>query len=132
SLLPPEVEKTLKKLGGDGDRVRGTLEREFAAYLDEKAPERNDRDLRGAAAAMIVGLLRPVSIRAGKQFAERFLDPDGPSFAEGLRKARERMDRSAVGRTAPEPDPARSMRDTAPREAAPREATPHAGIPPRG
>src|SRR5215510_2252684 len=45
SMLPPEVEKTLKKLGPDGEKVRGTLEREFAAYLDEKAPQRRERDL---------------------------------------------------------------------------------------
>ena len=39
SMLPREVDKTLKKLGSDGDKVRGTLEREFASYLDEKAEE---------------------------------------------------------------------------------------------
>ena len=45
SMLPPEIEKTLRKLGPDGEKVRGTLEREFADYLDEKAPQRKERDL---------------------------------------------------------------------------------------
>ena len=90
SMLPPEVQKTLKKLGTDGERVRGTLEREFAEYLEEKAPERRDRDLGAAATGMLVSILKPVSIRFGKQLAERLLDPDGPPFSEGLRKARVR------------------------------------------
>jgi hypothetical protein len=91
SMLPPEVQKTLKKLGKDGDRVRGTLEREFADYLEEKAPERRDRDLGAAATGMLVSILKPVSIRFGRQLAERLLDPDAPSFAEGLRRTRARQ-----------------------------------------
>ena len=31
SMLPDEIEKTLRELGNDGDQVRGTLERDFAA-----------------------------------------------------------------------------------------------------
>jgi hypothetical protein len=95
SMLPDEVEKTLKKMGSDGDRVRGTLEKEFAKYLEKTAPERRERDLAGVAAGILASLVKPASIRAGRQFAERLFDPDGPSFAEGLRKARARMDRTA-------------------------------------
>jgi hypothetical protein len=95
TMLPDEVEKTLRKLGKDGEKVRGTLEREFASYLDEKAPERRDRDLRGALAAAAVALIRPASVRIGKQLAERALDPDRPSFVEGMRRARERQQRGA-------------------------------------
>lgn len=96
SMLPDEVEKTLRKMGSDGDRVRGTLEREFAKYLDATAPERRDRDLVGVASGLLANLLKPASVRAGRQFAERLFDPDGPSFAEGLRKARARMDRTTA------------------------------------
>jgi hypothetical protein len=91
SMLPPEVEKTLKKLGPDGEKVRGTLEREFAAYLDEKAPQRRERDLSGTAAMLLSGAFKPVIERLGRELAERAFDPDGPSFAEGLRRARERV-----------------------------------------
>ena len=95
SMLPPEVERTLKKLGADGDKVRGTLEREFAAFLEERSQLRRDRDLVAIAGGVLANLLRPASIRAGREFAERLFDPDGPSFADGLRKARARTDPKA-------------------------------------
>jgi hypothetical protein len=90
SMLPPEIEKTLKKLGPEGDKVRGTLEREFAEYLDEKAPERRGRDLSATAATLLGGVLKPVTERLGRQLAERALDPDAPSFADAMRRARGR------------------------------------------
>jgi hypothetical protein len=92
SMLPPEVEKTLKKLGPDGEKVRGTLEREFAAYLDDKAPQRREKDLSATAATLLGGVLKPVTERLGRQLAERALDPDGFTFAEGMRRARARRD----------------------------------------
>ena len=97
SMLPPEVEKTLKKLGPDGEKVRGTLEREFASYLEEKAPERRERDLGAVAAGLLGGTFRPVILKFGKQLAEQALNPDGASFADGLRKARERVERERAG-----------------------------------
>jgi len=93
SMLPPEVEKTLKKLGPDGEKVRGTLEREFASYLEEKAPQRRERDLSGVAAGLVTGAFKPVIDRLGKQLAEQAFNPDGPSFSDGIRKARERVAR---------------------------------------
>jgi len=102
SMLPDEVEKTLKKMGPDGQKVRGTLEREFAKYLEKTAPERRDRDLGAVATGLLASLLKPASVRAGRQFAERLFDPDGPSFAEGLRKARTRMDRQATASEEPD------------------------------
>ena len=98
SMLPGEVEKTLKKLGPDGEKVRGTLEREFAKYLEKTAPERRDRDLGAVAAGILAGLMKPAATRAGRELAERLFDPDAPSFSEGLQRARERMDRSAATR----------------------------------
>jgi hypothetical protein len=99
SMLPPEVEKTLKKLGPDGEKVRGTLEREFASYLEEKAPERRERDLSAVAAGLLSGAFRPVILKFGKQLAEQALNPDGPSFADGLRKARERVTQERAAAT---------------------------------
>jgi hypothetical protein len=89
-LLPKEVEKALKKMGTDGRKVRGTLEREFARYLDTRAKERKKEGLVAAGTALAAGFLRPVAMRAGKQLAERALDPDGPSFEEQLQKVRAR------------------------------------------
>ena len=94
SMLPPEIEKTLKKLGPDGEKVRGTLEREFADYLDDKAPERRERDLSATAASLLGGVLKPVTVRLGKQLAERAFSPDGLTFADGMRRARARRNGS--------------------------------------
>ena len=99
SMLPPAVEKTLKKLGPNGDKVRGTLEREFASYLDEKAPQRKERDLGATASVLLGGAFGPVIKRLGRQLAERALDPDGPSFADGIRRARERARGDGVNGT---------------------------------
>jgi len=90
SMLPPEVEKTLRKLGPDGDKVRGTLEREFADYLDEKAPQRKERDLGLVASGLMASILRPVTVRAGKQLAERLLNADPATMADALRRTRAR------------------------------------------
>jgi hypothetical protein len=105
SMLPPEVEKTLRKLGPDGEKVRGTLEREFADFLDEKAPERQKRDLGGTAAVLLGGVLKPVTERLGRQLAERALEADPASFAEGLRRARSRRNGSSTGRNGSPPPP---------------------------
>ena len=96
SMLPDEIEKVLRTLGPDGDKVRGTLEREFTRFLASRAPQRRDADVVGLAGGLIANALRPASVRAGREFAERLFDPDGPSFAEGLRKARARMDAGAA------------------------------------
>jgi hypothetical protein len=89
-LLPKEVEKTLRKLGTDGRKVRGTLEREFANYLDTRAKERKKEGIVAAGVALAMGVLRPVTIKAGKTLAERALDPDGPTFEAQLEKIRSR------------------------------------------
>jgi hypothetical protein len=89
-LLPKEVEKALRKLGGDGKKVRGTLEREFAKYLDDRAKERKKEGLVAAVVALGTTALRPVAMKTGRQLVERMLDPNGPSFQEQMQKIRER------------------------------------------
>ena len=91
SILPKEVEKTLKKLGSDGEKVRGTLEREFADYLDEKAPQRRERDLGLVTGALLSNVLRPVTERAGKELAARLLNADRATIGEALARARARQ-----------------------------------------
>ena len=84
SMLPQEVEKTLKKLGDDGEKVRGTLEREFANYLDEKAPQRARSATSGPRRrSCSAASLKPVVTRLGKQLAERALDPDAAVLRRG-------------------------------------------------
>ena len=89
-LLPKEVEKTLRKLGSDGKAVRGTLEREFAKYLDDRQKERKKEGVIAAVTGLAITALRPIAMRSGRQIAERMLDPNQPAFDEQLRRIRER------------------------------------------
>jgi len=89
-LLPKDVEKALRKIGTDGSKVRGTLERDFAKYLDERAKDRKKEGVTAAITAVALSALRPIAMRGGRQLAERMLDPNGPAFAEQLAKIRER------------------------------------------
>jgi len=93
SMLPNEVEKTLRKMGTDGDKVRGTLEREFASYVASKSEERKSRDLTATAALLAGSVLGPVTKRLGRQLAQDLFSPKGAgsdSFDGAVRKARER------------------------------------------
>jgi hypothetical protein len=91
SMLPKEIDEELRKMGDDGERVRRKLEREFANYLDENAEARKERDLGATTAVLLGGVLKPVVQRFGKQLAERALDPDSGTFAEALKRTRERQ-----------------------------------------
>lgn len=104
-LLPKDVEKALRKIGTDGRQVRGTLERDFAKYLEDRHKERQKEGLTAAVTAMAVAAIRPVAIRGGKQLAQRMLDPNGPSFQEQLERIKARRDNpdsATAGKGAPE------------------------------
>ena len=90
-LLPKDVEKALKKLGTDGKKVRGTLEREFAKYLDEHAEARNNRDLGAVTALLLASIAKPTASRAGRELAQRLFDADAGTFREQLEKVRRRQ-----------------------------------------
>jgi hypothetical protein len=107
-LLPKDIEKSLKKLGTDGRKVRGTLERDFAKYLDDRQKERRQEGIVNAVTALALSALRPIVTKGGRQFAERMLDPDGPAFNEQLAKIRAR--RAGAGGAA-------STSDGAPKDA---------------
>lgn len=92
SMLPAAVDRELRKLGSDGNRVRAILEREFTQYLDDRSSLRRERDLPGTIATLAGNLLRPASVQAGKRLAERLADPDGTTIAEGIQKARRRRE----------------------------------------
>lgn len=90
SLLPKDIEKTLKKLGTDGDKIRGTIERDFAKYVEDREKERRKESFQGALTAIMLAALRPLGTRAGRRAAERLFDPNAPDFQEQLRRIRER------------------------------------------
>lgn len=95
SMLPAQVDKALRSLGDDGDRVRGVLEREFVNYLDKSKPTREARDLRGTISELGGNVLRPAAAEAGKRLAKELFNPKGGSFHEVLDRIQTR--RSARG-----------------------------------
>jgi hypothetical protein len=80
SMLPEQIDKALRGLGDDGDRVRGLVEREFVDYLEKNKPVREARDLRGTISELGGNVLRPVTAEAGKRLATELFKPEGGSF----------------------------------------------------
>ena len=105
-LLPKDVEKALRKIGTDGSKVRGTLERDFAKYLDERAKERKKEGVTAAITGLAASALRPIALRQGRQIAERMLNPNGPGFTEQLEKIRARRRAGGPGGGSGAPDDA--------------------------
>jgi len=42
---------------------------------------------------MLTSLLKPLTVRAGRQLAERLFETDGATFGEALRRASQRQNR---------------------------------------
>jgi hypothetical protein len=90
SMLPEEIERAVKALGEDGEKVRGTLEREFASYLDVTAKDRKGRDLSGMMALVLATFGKPVAQRIGRLVAEELANPDREGYEAQLAKLRAR------------------------------------------
>ena len=103
SMLPKEIDKALGKLGDDGDRVRGTLEREFANYLEQTAPQRKERDLGAVTAIMLSALIRPLIQRYGKQLIDQLFATDRSEFDAQLAKVRARANGEPAPPVTPPP-----------------------------
>ena len=110
-MLPDEIEKSLKRLGTDGVRCAGLLEREFAGYLQttEKARERREPPV--AVTATLVTAAPPVRHRALRErLATQVFSPDAPSVPGAARPdpcpPRRTVDAEAA------PRPTRSPRPT--------------------
>jgi hypothetical protein len=94
SMLPDALEKTLRKMGTDGDAVRGALERDFADYAKQSAKERA-----GVRRSLIMSVAGPLLARGAKTAAERLLTPDPDGFGARLAEVRERVEREVDKRT---------------------------------
>jgi hypothetical protein len=90
-MLPKEIEKTLRSLGDDGEKVRGTLERDFADYA--KKAEKNRR---GMLSALMLALARPLVTRGAKAAGEYLLSPSGEGGGTRLDVVRTRAQRRAA------------------------------------
>jgi hypothetical protein len=111
SMLPEQIDKALRRMGDDGDRVRGLLEREFADYLDRNKPTREARDLSGTISELGGNILRPVTAEAGKRLAKELFKPEDGSFNEVMGRIRARREaRKADAEVASLGEPVESSR----------------------
>ncbi len=90
SLLPKDIDAAVRALGTDGDKVRGTLEREFVRYLQDRSKVRRESDMAELVTSVAGNLFKPVSARLGRQLAEQLFSPDAEGFANALAKIRAR------------------------------------------
>jgi hypothetical protein len=104
SMLPKEIDKAIRDLGDDGDKVRGTIEREFASYLEQTAPQRKKRDVGTVGTILALTVIRRVFERYGQQLVDQLFSTDRAEFEEQLAKIRSR----ANGTPAPDAEPATS------------------------
>jgi hypothetical protein len=95
SMLPDEIEKTLRKLGPDGDKIRGALERDFADYAKASAKERQ-----GVKRGLLMAVGMPLLTRAAKTAADRLSTPDPDGFAARMTEVRERAEQEVAKRRA--------------------------------
>ena len=84
-LLPDEIEKTLRKLGDDGEKVRGALERDFAEYAKKSAKERQ-----ALGSVLLLALGRPLAARAARAIGDAIFSPNPQDFSTRLAEIRER------------------------------------------
>ncbi len=90
SMLPKEIDKSLRALGDDGKKVRGALERDFAAYAKQRAKDRS-----GLRTLIVLTVARPLLAGAAKAAAGRLFTPDEEGFQARLTQIRDRARRQS-------------------------------------
>ena len=75
-MLPKEIEKAIDKMGDDGDKVRGTLERDFADYVKQR-----QKDRRAIPTVLLLAAARPLIGAAARRAGEYLTAP--PSEGAG-------------------------------------------------
>jgi ElaB/YqjD/DUF883 family membrane-anchored ribosome-binding protein len=83
-MLPKEIEKTLRSLGDDGDKVRGALERDFADYA-----KKAEKDRKGLLSVLLLAVARPLVTRGARAAGERLFSPTSEGLGTRLRDVRE-------------------------------------------
>ncbi len=91
-MLPEEVDKTLRKLGGDGEKVRGALERDFAEYAKKSQTERA-----ALKSVLVLAVARPLLARAAKAAGHMLFSPDAEGFSTRLAQVRDRAGKGVAG-----------------------------------
>jgi hypothetical protein len=84
SLLPKQVDAALRSLGDDGQKVRGTLEREFASFLEKRKPDEDKGIVAGITGALAGSLIVPASRNLAKRMATQLANVDEADFRRAL------------------------------------------------
>jgi hypothetical protein len=87
SLLPDQVENAVRALGADGAKVRGALEREFAAFVDTN----RKADSRFVRRVLLTGGV-PIASRVGSELVKRVFAASGEDVAAREEEIRARID----------------------------------------
>lgn len=105
SMLPDDVERALRALGDDGAKVRGALERDFAAYAKQAA-----RDRSSLRTLLLVSVARPLLVQGTKFGAKWLFRTDDEGFRARLEQIRQRtgLETDLPLREEPGPDGAAS------------------------
>ena len=91
AMLPDEIEKSLRRMGSDGERVRGTIERDFAEYAQQA-----DKQRRRQRSLLLLAVAQPIVSRAARASAEWLFSPDKGSFERRIAEMRARVDPNYV------------------------------------
>jgi len=95
SLLPDQVEKAIRALGDDGQKVRGALERDFAAYAQQA-----QRDRARLRTLLLLTVARPILSAAAKSAVSWLFRTDDEGFQARLAEIRDRAARRSKGEEA--------------------------------
>ena len=91
AMLPNEIERTLRRLGDDGDKVRGALERDFASYAKQAKKDRS------GLWTLLLGAARPFVLSGGKRASAWLFRTDEVGFQARLAQVRARVERQRAG-----------------------------------
>ncbi|MFL5644339.1 MAG: hypothetical protein ACJ78L_03225 [Chloroflexota bacterium] len=99
SLLPDELEKAIRQLGDDGTKVRGALERDFAAYAKQA-----QRDRAGVRTLLLLTVARPFLTGATNAVTKWLFRTDNEGFQARLQEIRDRAPRASHDEPKPSVD----------------------------
>jgi hypothetical protein len=92
SLLPEQVEKAVRALGDDGTKVRGALEREFAAFVDTN----RKGDSKFVRRILLTGGV-PLASQIGREIVKRVFEAPEDDVASRAEQIRSRRDKAGPG-----------------------------------
>jgi hypothetical protein len=95
SLLPDQVEKAVRALGDDGAKVRGALEREFAAFVDTNRRGESKFVRR----VLLTGGI-PLASQIGREIVKRVFAGSSEDVADREAQIRSRLDGRGGGSAA--------------------------------